>query len=178
MPYELIIADPLQNASRTNSIFSPDFLGRPFLLSSRTDQVLWNFVNNSRIALPIGPFLWNFLSKLSLIFSHFMPLILHVTTNTRSSTSTISDTGMEWTIYKLRKCANSLWNKYIFYALAPFFLTIWRRNYFFLISAHSVYKTWIIQESNKLALWNKLHFEEKKKRIVYSMFKISSTYIC
>ena len=31
-----------------------------------------------------------------------------------------------------------------------------------LISAHSVYKMWIIQEPNKLALWNKLHFEEKK----------------
>ena len=34
---------------------------------------------------------------------------------------------------------------------------------FFLILAHSVYKMWIIQEPNKLALWNKLHFEEKKK---------------
>ena len=32
---------------------------------------------------------------------------------------------------------------------------------FFLILAHSVYKMWIIQEPNKLALWNKLHFEEK-----------------
>ena len=42
-------------------------------------------------------------------------------------------------------------------------LTLWRRNYFFLISAHPVYKMWIIQEPNKLALWNKLRFEEKKK---------------
>ena len=42
------------------------------------------------------------------------------------------------------------------------FLTFWRRNYFFLISAHPVYKMWIIQEVKKLALWNKLHFEEKK----------------
>ena len=33
---------------------------------------------------------------------------------------------------------------------------------FFLIFAHPVYKMWIIQEPNKLALWNKLHFEEKK----------------
>ena len=41
------------------------------------------------------------------------------------------------------------------------YLTLWRRNYF-LILAHSVYKMWIIQEPNKLALWNKLHFEEKK----------------
>ena len=42
------------------------------------------------------------------------------------------------------------------------FLTLWRRHYFFLILAHSVYKMWIIQEPNKLALWNKLQFEEKK----------------
>ena len=40
-------------------------------------------------------------------------------------------------------------------------LTLWRRNYI-LILAHPVYKMWIIQEPNKLALWNKLHFEEKK----------------
>ena len=33
---------------------------------------------------------------------------------------------------------------------------------FFLILAHPVYKMRIIQEPNKLALWNKLHFEEKK----------------
>ena len=32
----------------------------------------------------------------------------------------------------------------------------------FLILAHPVYKLWLIQEPNKLALWNKLHFEEKK----------------
>ena len=34
--------------------------------------------------------------------------------------------------------------------------------FFFLILAHPVYKMWIIQKPNKLALWNKLHFEEKK----------------
>jgi hypothetical protein len=34
--------------------------------------------------------------------------------------------------------------------------------FFFLISAHPVYKMWIIQEPKKFALWNKLHFEEKK----------------
>ena len=33
---------------------------------------------------------------------------------------------------------------------------------FFLILAHPVYKMWIIQEPNKLALRNKLHFEEEK----------------
>jgi len=48
---------------------------------------------------------------------------------------------------------------------------------FFLILAHPVYKMWIIQEPNTLELWNKLHFEEKKT-IVYTVFKIFSTYIC
>ena len=48
----------------------------------------------------------------------------------------------------------------------------------FLILAHPVYKTWIMQEPNTLELWNKLHFEEKKKRRVYTMFKRFSTYIC
>ena len=33
---------------------------------------------------------------------------------------------------------------------------------FFLILAHPVYEMWIIQGPKKLALWNKLHFEEKK----------------
>ena len=46
-------------------------------------------------------------------------------------------------------------------------LTFWRRNYFFLILAHSVYKMWIIQEPNKLELWNKLHFKEKKTESIH-----------
>ena len=37
----------------------------------------------------------------------------------------------------------------------------------FLILAHTVYKMWIIQEPNKLELWNKLHFEEKKTESIY-----------
>ena len=32
----------------------------------------------------------------------------------------------------------------------------------FLNFSTPVYKMWIIQEPNKLVLWNKLHFEEKK----------------
>jgi hypothetical protein len=56
-------------------------------------------------------------------------------------------------------------------------LTFWRRYYYFVILAHPVYKTWIIQEPNTLELWNKLHFEDKKLR-VYTMFKIFNTYIC
>jgi hypothetical protein len=38
---------------------------------------------------------------------------------------------------------------------------------FFLILAHFVYKMWIIQETNMLELWNKLHFEEEKTEIMY-----------
>jgi hypothetical protein len=38
---------------------------------------------------------------------------------------------------------------------------------FFLILAHSVYKMWIIQEPNMFELWNKLHYEEKKKESPY-----------
>jgi len=45
-------------------------------------------------------------------------------------------------------------------------LIFWRRNYS-LILAHPVYKMWIIQEPNTLELWNKLHFEEKKKESIY-----------
>jgi hypothetical protein len=42
-------------------------------------------------------------------------------------------------------------------------ITLWRRNYFFFnFSTPCIYKMWIIQEPKKLALWNKLHFEEKK----------------
>ena len=48
-----------------------------------------------------------------------------------------------------------------------FILTCWRRNYFFLTLAHSVYKMWIIEEPNKLELWNKLHFEGKKTKSIY-----------
>jgi len=46
---------------------------------------------------------------------------------------------------------------------------------FFLILAHPVYKMRIMQQPNTLELWNKLHFEEKKKRRVCTMFKIFST---
>jgi hypothetical protein len=43
--------------------------------------------------------------------------------------------------------------------------------------AHPVYKMWIKQEPNTLELWNKLHFEGKKRRL-YNIFKIFGTYIC
>ena len=53
-------------------------------------------------------------------------------------------------------------------------LTFWRRIFFFQIIAHPVFKMWVIQKPNKVALWNKRHFEEKKWRL-YKMFKIFST---
>jgi len=56
-------------------------------------------------------------------------------------------------------------------------ITFWRRNYFFFNFSTPVYKMWIIQEPNMSELWNKLHFEEKK-RTVYTMFKAFGTYIC
>ena len=42
---------------------------------------------------------------------------------------------------------------------------------FFLILAHPVYKMWIIQEPNKLALWNKLNFEKKNIQYLYLLNK-------
>ena len=39
-------------------------------------------------------------------------------------------------------------------------LTFWRRI-FFRILAHPVFKMWVIHKPNKVALWNKRHFEEK-----------------
>jgi len=56
-------------------------------------------------------------------------------------------------------------------------LNFWRRNYFFLILAHPVYEMLIIQDPNMLELCNKLHFEKKKRR-VYTMYKLFNTYIC
>ena len=38
---------------------------------------------------------------------------------------------------------------------------------FFFILAYSVYKMWIIQEPNTLALWKKLHFEKEKMESLY-----------
>ena len=39
-------------------------------------------------------------------------------------------------------------------------------DFFFQILAHHVFKMWVIQEPNKVALWNKRHFEEKKMEII------------
>jgi hypothetical protein len=39
-------------------------------------------------------------------------------------------------------------------------------DFFFQILAHTVFKMWILQKPNKVALWNKRHFEEKKMEII------------
>ena len=76
-------------------------------------------------------------------------------------------------IYSVQYCT-----KCVFYSTVGS-LTFWRRNYFFFILAHPVYKMWIIHEPITLELWNKLNFEvERKTRRLYTMFKTFITYIC
>jgi len=53
----------------------------------------------------------------------------------------------------------------LLYIIALAFNPLAPELFFFLISTHTVYKMWIIQEPKKLALWNKPHFEEKKLRV-------------
>ena len=81
-------------------------------------------------------------------------------------------------IDNLRKkiLTSMLWNLH-YTSNRPWELNLLALELFFLILAHSVYKMWIIQGPNKLELWNKLHFKEKKQR-VYTTFKIFGTYIC
>ena len=74
-------------------------------------------------------------------------------------------------IYKCTVCIKCVLHTYFI------LISFWRRNFFFQILAHPVFKMWVIQKPNKVALWNKRNFEEKKRRL-YSMFKIFSTDIC
>ena len=61
------------------------------------------------------------------------------------------------------KLQSTLWRHIVgLHTTDPIFLNPLAPELFFLILAHPVYKMWVIQEPNKLALWNKLHFEEKK----------------
>jgi len=48
-----------------------------------------------------------------------------------------------------------------------FYLSFGEGIIFFYILAHPVYKMWIIQEPNTLELWNKLQFEEEKKKSIH-----------
>jgi len=40
-------------------------------------------------------------------------------------------------------------------------------EFIFFILAHPVYKMWVIQETNTLELWNKMHFEQKNPESIY-----------
>jgi hypothetical protein len=70
--------------------------------------------------------------------------------------------GMSVTVCFWDLCTTFVWwplrlvkekHAVVFNLLAP--------EFFIQILAHSVCKVWIIQEPKKVALWNKLHFEEK-----------------
>ena len=39
-------------------------------------------------------------------------------------------------------------------------------DFFFQILAHPVFKMWVIQKPNKVALWNERHFEGEKMEII------------
>ena len=47
-----------------------------------------------------------------------------------------------------------------------FHINLLEPEFYIYILAHSVGKMRIIQEPNKVALWNKRHFEEKKTEIM------------
>ena len=55
-------------------------------------------------------------------------------------------------------------------------LTFWRQI-FLQILAHPVFKMWVIQKPNKVALWNKQHFEEKKMEIIQHVWNIQYGYL-
>ena len=54
-------------------------------------------------------------------------------------------------------------------------LTLWRQN-ILKILAHSVFKMWILQETKKIALWNKRHLEERKKRRMWYIYIYTYTH--
>ena len=45
-------------------------------------------------------------------------------------------------------------------------LNLLATDFFFQILAHPVFKMWVIQKPNKVALWNERHFEERKMEII------------
>ena len=51
------------------------------------------------------------------------------------------------------------------FRLAPRF-NLLVTDFLFQILAHPLFKMWVIQKPNKVALWNKRHFEEKKMEII------------
>ena len=140
------------------------------------------FVPNVRLVLAaqnklLVPPKWNVLGLLWKPFCRATPCWSSARTDYRSGTRTRrrkmnlqKQEGMEHvtmdfnTYYLLIRNAESRFN-------------LLATDFFFQILAHPVFKMWVIQKPNKVALWNKRHFEEKKRRL-YSMFKIFSTDIC
>ena len=82
----------------------------------------------------------------------------------------------------LHICSAGVRNLWIYTSTTPYvfmsvLLNLLVTDFFFQILSHPVFKMWVIQKPNKVALRNKRHFEEKKWSL-YSMFKIFSTDIC
>jgi hypothetical protein len=59
---------------------------------------------------------------------------------------------------------------------SKFYLTLWCRNFLLNFSA-PVFKIWIIQQPNKVALWNYRHFEERKTEIMHLVSNIQYGYL-
>ena len=51
-------------------------------------------------------------------------------------------------------------------AVLAIWINLLATDFFFQILAHPEFKMWVIQKTNKVALWNKRHFEEKKMEII------------
>ena len=46
------------------------------------------------------------------------------------------------------------------------FINLLATDFLFQILAHPVFKMWVVQKPNKVALWNKRHFEGEKMEII------------
>ena len=62
--------------------------------------------------------------------------------------------------------ATTIARPYATWLLCMGFLNLLVTDFFFQFLAHPVFKMWVIQKANKVALWNKRHFEEKKMEII------------
>ena len=79
--------------------------------------------------------------------------------------------------YPIDRCVNHIylvydgtgrsWILYSWFRASWLYINLLAPELFFLILAHTVYKMWIIQAPNKLELWNKLHFKEKKTESIH-----------
>ena len=50
-------------------------------------------------------------------------------------------------------------------------------DFFFQILAHPVFKMWVIQKPNKVALWKKRYFEMEKMEIIQHVWNIQYGYL-